>query len=52
MEHHMGDDTIDNNVGRLRNFLFHILGCSNWDANEIIRRFIEKYLKTGSSAKE
>lgn len=41
----MGDEKIDQNVERLRNFLFHILGCSKWDAREVIKKFNEKYLK-------
>lgn len=44
MEHHMGEEKIEQNAERLRNFLFHILGCGKEDARKIIDKFIGRYL--------
>ena len=44
MEYKMGEEKIEQNVGRLRNFIFHILGCSKEDARIIINEFIKTCL--------
>lgn len=40
----MGEEKIEQNVERLRNFLFYILGCGKMDAQRIIDKFTKKYL--------
>jgi len=40
----MGEEKIEQNAERLRNFLFHILGCGKEDARKIIDKFIGRYL--------
>ena len=40
----MGDEKIEQNVERLWNFLFHILGCGKEDASRILAKFTKKYL--------
>ena len=42
----MGEEKIEQNVDRLRLFLFHSLGCSKGDAMEIIDRLIKNYIDT------
>ena len=41
----MGEEKIEQNVERLRNFIFHILGCGKDDARRIIKKFTKKYLE-------
>lgn len=45
----MGEEEIEQNVGRLKNFLFHILGCGEDDAKKIIHIFIRKHLSNGKN---
>ena len=44
MEHYMGDEKIEQNVGRLKEFLFHTLGCGKEDTRRIFTQFAEKHL--------
>ena len=45
MEHEMGDEKIEQNIDRLRNFIFHLLGCGKMDALRILEGFKKKYLE-------
>ena len=38
----MGEEKIEQNVERLEIYLFHSLGCSKKDVQEIIKRLIKK----------
>lgn len=40
----MGDEKVEQNAGRLGNFIFSVLGCDKKNARRVIKRFIEKYL--------
>jgi len=40
----MGEEKVEQNIDRLSNFIFHILGCGKEDARRIVRGFYFKYL--------
>lgn len=44
MEYGMGDEKIEQNVERLKLFLFHSLGCSKRDVRKIIDILERRYL--------
>ncbi len=40
----MGEEKLDQNARRLRNFLFHILGCNEKEAKLVVDIFVRNYL--------
>lgn len=44
MEHHMGDEKIEQNVERLKIFLFNSLGCGKDDTRRILSLLIKNHL--------